>query len=581
MIRLCTFCLATTFLATTAWAQSTAPAQPENTVSVEHKEAVTTSHYMVAAANPHAAKVGREVLAAGGNAVDAMVAVQFMLNLVEPQSSGIGGGAFMVYWDSEKDALTTYDGREKAPMAADGTYFLKEDGQPMNWWDAVIGGRSVGVPGTLKLLEKVHAAHGSIPWAVLLQPAIDLAEEGFEISPRLAASIAEAQERSLDKFPATKAYFFNEDGTPKAAGTILKNPEFAATLRLLQNEGSKPFYHGQIAQDIAAAVQATEDNPGIMTTDDLAAYEAIEREPVCAGYREYDICGMGPPTSGGLTVGQILGILEPFNMGAMGYGPVSVHLYLEAAKLAYADRGQYMADSDYVKMPTQGLLDHGYLMQRATLIDVDKAMPKAEPGTPPWKDASLWSPDLQVERPGTSHFAIVDAKGNGVSMTTTIETGFGSRIMTHGFLLNNELTDFSFEPEVDGKPVANRVEGGKRPRSSMSPTIVLRDGKPVLLVGSPGGSRIINYVASTLVGVLDWGMDIQSAISMGHFVNRNGPTELEAGTDAEMLQDALVTRGHEIKISDLNSGLHGIEILGDGLLRGGADPRREGIAVGD
>ncbi|MEZ5845116.1 MAG: gamma-glutamyltransferase [Geminicoccaceae bacterium] len=580
MIRLCTFCLASTLLATTALAQPNAPAQPETTLFVDLKKAVETDRFMVAAANPHASRAGAGVLAAGGNAIDAMVAVQFVLNVVEPQSSGIGGGAFMLHWDEANGRLRSFDGREKAPLAADESYFLKEDGEPMDWWDAVIGGRSVGVPGTLKLLEETHRQLGSIPWGVLLQPAIDLAENGFEISPRLAGAIAEAQERSLDRFPATRSYFFNEDGSPKEAGTILKNPEFAATLRLIQNHGSEPFYKGAIGADIVAAVQATEDNPGIMTVDDLAAYEMVERDPVCMDYRAWEVCGMGPPTSGGLTVGQILGILEPFNLSAMGYGPVSVHLYLEAAKLAYADRGLYMADSDFVKMPTKGLLDPGYLLSRTTQIDVTAAMPQAEPGTPPWDEASLWSPDLQVERPATSHFSIVDADGNAVSMTTTIETGFGSRVMVRGFLLNNELTDFSRVPEVDGRPVANRVEGGKRPRSSMSPTIVFEGGEPVLLIGSPGGSRIINYVAKTLVGVLDWGMDVQSAIDMGHFVNRNGATDLEIGTGAEALEEALVARGHEVNIVDLNSGLHGIQFLPDGTLRGGADPRREGIVVG-
>lgn len=385
MKRLGTFCLASTLLATTALAQGNAPAQPEATISVERKEAVTSADFMVAAANPHAVRAGRDVLAAGGNAIDAMVAVQFMLNLVEPQSSGIGGGAFLLYWDEANGDLRTFDGREKAPMEADETYFLKPDGEPMGWWDAVIGGKSVGVPGTLALLHEAHSRYGSMPWAVLLQPAIDLALSGFEISPRLAGAIADAQERSLDKFPTTKAYFFNEDGSPKEAGTILENPEFANTLQIIQTHGSTPFYKGGIGADIVAAVQATEDNPGIMTMKDLAAYKVIERDPVCIDYRAYEVCGMGPPTSGGLTVGQILGILEPFNLPAMGPGPVATHLYLEAAKLAYADRGLYMANSDFVKMPTKGLLDKGYLLSRTTEIDPGKAMPSAEPGTPPWR----------------------------------------------------------------------------------------------------------------------------------------------------------------------------------------------------
>ena len=585
------FCLAGSFLATSMLTQmvimrsaaaqtSAAPAQPEATIAVEAKEAVTAERFMVAAANPHAAQAGYDVLARGGNAVDAMVAVQFMLNLVEPQSSGIGGGAFLLHWDASESRLRTLDGREKAPMAAGEDYFLGPDGEPVGWWDAVVGGRSVGVPGTLKLLETAHSTHGSLPWAELIQPTIDLAREGFPISPRLAGAIANAQERSLDKFEATKTYFFGEDGTPKAEGTILRNEAFADTLELIAAQGSAPFYQGEIASDIVAAVTSTEDNLGVMTMEDLAAYEVIERDPVCVTYRAYDVCGMGPPTSGGLTVGQILGILEPFDLAAMGPGPVAAHLYLEAAKLAYADRGLYMADADFVRMPTKGLLDHIYLLGRTTEISPNAAMEKAAPGTPPWDEAGLWSPDTQIERPGTSHFSIVDAEGDVISMTTTIETGFGSRVMTRGFLLNNELTDFSRAPEEDGKPVANRVEPGKRPRSSMSPTIVLRDGEPVLAVGSPGGSRIINYVAKTLIAVLDWDMDIQSAIDMGHFVNRNGATDLEEGSDALKLQAALEAMGHAVEVRDLNSGLHGIQITDAGLV-GGADPRREGVALGE
>ena len=580
---LAAYCLATTILATSALAQTpTTSHQPEETHAVERKQAVHAERFMVAAANPHAVHAGYDVLKNGGNAIDAMVAVQLMLNLAEPQSSGIGGGAFLLYWDAEQGRLITFDGREKAPAAADESYFLKPDSEPMGWWDAVVGGRSVGVPGTLKLLEAAHTKHGSIAWADLVQPAIDLADKGFEISPRLAGAIAKAQERSLDKFDATRAYFFNEDGSPKAEGTLLRNPEFAQTLRLIQEQGSAALYSGDVAADIVAAVQATTDNPGIMTLEDLAAYEAIERDPVCITYRViYEVCGMGPPTSGGLTVGQILGTLEPFDIPLMGHGPVAAHLFIEAAKLAYADRGLYMADADFVQMPTRGLLDPGYLLRRAALVPpVTASEGPAVAGTPPWDETRFWSPDTQLERPGTSHFTIVDAKGNAVSMTTTIETGFGSRLMVRGFLLNNELTDFSRAPEKDGKPVANRVEGGKRPRSSMSPTIVFKEGRPVLLIGSPGGSRIINYVAKTIMAVLDWDMDIQSAIDLGHFVNRNGKTDLEAGSDAVAMQAALEAMGHEINVRDLNSGLHGIQILETGLV-GGADPRREGIVMGD
>ncbi|WP_282606815.1 gamma-glutamyltransferase [Pelagibius sp. Alg239-R121] len=555
--------------------------QPESGTGRLSKESVAAKDFMVSAANPLAAQAGYDVLKAGGTAIDAAVAVQMMLNLVEPQSSGIGGGAFLLYWDATTKTLETYDGREKAPAAATPEYFLKEDGTPKGFWEAVVGGRSVGVPGTLRLFEVAHGKHGKTSWSDLLQPAIGLADAGFEISPRMAKSIAGAQEKGLDKFPVAKAYFFKDDGTPKEAGSLLKNPEFAATLRAVAEGGADVFYKGDIAKDIVAAVAATTENPGILTLEDFANYDVKQRDPVCTDYRAHKVCGMGPPTSGGLTVGQILNILSHFDLPAMGPGPEAAHLFAEAGKLAYADRGLYMADSDFVRMPTKGLLDADYLSDRAGLIKRDGAMGKASPGTPPWKDAALRSPDEGLERPGTSHFVIRDSYGNAVSMTTTIETGFGSRVMVRGFLLNNELTDFSRAPEKDGKVIANRVEGGKRPRSSMAPTIVFdADGEPVLLIGSPGGSRIINYVAKTLVAVLDWEMDIQKAIDLGHFVNRNGATDLEQGTDAEAYKETLEGLGHEVKVRDLNSGLHGIVIAKDKLV-GGADPRREGMVLGD
>ncbi len=569
------FALSLALLGSTALAQEAV--QPEETTAVAQNSSVTATSYMVSAANPIAAQVGRDILAAGGSAADAAVAVQIMLNLVEPQSSGIGGGAFLLYWDASENKLLTLDGREKAPLAATPEYWFGPDGEPVGWWDAVVGGRSVGVPGTLKLLEDMHRDHGITPWADLFTATIDLAEEGFEISPRLADAIAGAQDRKLDIFEPTKSYFFDEAGTPKTAGTLLKNPEFAKTLRDIAANGSEPFYHGEIGAALIEATQ-TDVNPGILTSEDLAAYTVVDRSPVCQEYRGLDVCGMGPPTSGGLTVGQILGMLENFDLGDAPSAE-AWHLYAEAAKLAYADRGLYMADSDFVDMP-KGLLNDGYLKQRAGLIDPTTAMEKAEPGTPPWDEAHLWSPDTQLERPGTSHFVIVDAMGDMVSMTTTIETGFGSRVMTGGFLLNNELTDFSRAPEADGKPIANRVEGGKRPRSSMAPTIVMSDGEPMLLIGSPGGSRIINYVAKSLVAIIDWNMDPQDAIDLGHVVNRNGATDLEEGTDALAYQATLEAKGHEVSVRNLNSGLHAI-LIKDGQLIGAADPRREGVALGD
>ena len=552
--------------------------QPENTIAMTQHQSVTAEKYMVSAANPIASQIGAEILAKGGTAIDAMVAVQIALNLVEPQSSGIGGGAFLVYWDAAKQKLTTFDGREKAPKAATPDYWLGEDGKPVKWFDAVVGGRSVGVPGTLKLMETAHQRYGNQDWASLLEPTRALATGGFQVSERLHGMIEKSMgKRKLDMFAPTRAYFFNDDGSPLPVGYLRRNPAFAETLQHIQKQGSKVFYEGEIAEKIVAAVK-TENNGGILTMADMKAYQVIERAPVCISYRAHEVCGMGPPSSGALTVGQILGVLSNYDLPQMGPGADSEHLFIEAAKLAYADRGLYMADSDYVKMP-EGLLDQGYLNQRSQLIDLQKTMGKAVAGTPPAKQASLWAPDTQLERPGTSHISIVDQYGNVVSLTTTIETGFGSRVMVGGFLLNNELTDFSRAPEKDGKPIANRVEGGKRPRSSMSPTIVLKDNKPVLAIGSPGGSRIINYVTRALIAILDHDMDPQQALNQAHIVNRNGKTDIEQNSAALDLQAALAAKGHQINVRDLNSGLHAIQ-LKDGKLIGAADPRREGLAIG-
>lgn len=550
--------------------------QPEQTTAIAERTFVTAREFMVATAHPLATEAGRDVLARGGSAADAAVAVQAMLGLVEPQSSGLGGGGFLLYWNAALKELVSFDARERAPLAADQSYWLQEDGEPVAFWDAVIGGRSVGVPGTPLLLETVHARYGRLPWATLIAPAIARAEEGFPISQRLAEAIADA--RGLDRFEGARAYFFEPDGRPKTEGAILSNPALARTLRLFAAEGAAPFYTGAIARDIVAAVR-TESNPGILTLEDLASYQVIERAPVCIQYRRHDVCGMGPPSSGGLTVAQILGMLEAFDLAALGRGIASRHLFLEASRLAFADRDLYIADSDFVTVPT-GLLDRDYLAARARLIDPKAAMGTASAGIPPSADTMPLSPDRLRPREGTTHFVIVDRYGDMVSATTTIETGFGSRVMTGGFLLNNELTDFALEPETDGKPVANRVEGGKRPRSSMAPTVVLRGGTPVLLTGSPGGANIIPYTAASIIAILDWKLDPQEAIDLPHVVNRNGPTIVEKGPGAETTASALAALGHEVMIEDLNSGLHVIVIEPDGRLIGAADKRREGTVLG-
>jgi gamma-glutamyltranspeptidase/glutathione hydrolase len=557
-------------------AQTLAPS-PEAPTGRTAKASVPATKDMVAAANPLAAQAGREILAAGGSAVDAAVAVQLVLNLVEPQSSGIGGGAFMVLWDGT--AMTTLDGRETAPAAATPERFIGADGKPMKFYDAVVGGRSVGVPGTVRLLETAHKRWGKLPWKQVIEPAATLAEDGFTISPRLNGLLG--QEKYLQDDPTARAYFYEADGKPKAIGTVLKNPAFAKTLRLIAEKGADGFYTGEVANDIVTSVTSHATNPGDMTLDDLKAYRVEERSAVCGNYRSYKICGMGPPSSGQIAVQQILGILQETGMAALKPGPEAVHWISEAGRLAYADRALYLADPAFVNVPVKGLTDPGYLKNRAALINPSRSMGKAKAGEPPFQKAYLWGASEGIEF-GTSHMSIVDRDGTAVSMTTTIEDGFGARLMTKsGFLLNNELTDFSFAAVEDGKPVANRVEAGKRPRSSMAPTIVLDEGnKLYAVVGSPGGSLIINYVAKTLVALLDWKLDPQVAADLPNSGSRNGPTELEAGTEAADWKAGLEAKGHEVKLIDQNSGIHAIVVTPAGLI-GGADSRREGVAIGN
>jgi gamma-glutamyltranspeptidase/glutathione hydrolase len=566
----------------TANGQERAPEQPSGWIE---KSAVATKHFMVAAANPLATQAGYQILKQGGSAVDAVIAVQLVLNLVEPQSSGIGGGTFLLHYDAEHKKTEAYDGRETAPAAATPERFLGADGKPMSFMDAVVGGKSVGVPGTLRLLELAHKQHGKLAWAKLFEPAIRLAEKGFDVSPRMAGALA--NEKYLRRQDTARNYFYHADGTPLKAGERLRNPQFAAVLKIIAHRGAGAFYGGELARDIVAAVKNAPNNPGDMTLADLAAYKARVREPVCASYRGDKVCGMPLPSSGGITVLQMLGMLEHFDMNAASYAKPSgrlmaVHLFSEAGKLAYADRNLYLGDPDFVKVDVPALLDRGYLAQRAALIHLDAAMDHGVPGVPPALAKVALGADEPMELPSTSHIVVIDSDGNAVSMTTTIEDGFGSRLMVHGFLLNNQLTDFSFAPVEDGKPVANRVEAGKRPRSSMAPTIVFdAQGRVKMIIGSPGGSAIINYVAKTLIGVLDWGLDIQQAIALPNFGSRNfGATELEKNTSAVALKPALEAMGDNIRVTDFNSGLQGIQHTPEGWL-GGADPRREGIVLGE
>jgi gamma-glutamyltranspeptidase/glutathione hydrolase len=558
--------------------RSLTPAAAAALAAKQAGKPVTAKNWMIAAANPLAVEAGAKILRQGGSAADAMVAVQTVLGLVEPQSSGLGGGAFLVWYDAKSGKLTTLDGRETAPLAATPTLFQNENGEPLKFYDAVVGGRSVGTPGTVKLMAAAHDRWGKLDWNKLFADGISLAEEGFIVSPRLAG-LVEGDADRLSRFPATRAYFFPDD-TPVKAGDRLKNTEYAASLSLIALQGSKGFYEGRMATAIVEAVQTAPGTPGVLSETDLRIYEVKERTPVCAAYRERNVCGMGPPSSGALTVGQILGALEPYDLKTLGAkNAQSWRLIGDASRLAFADRGRYMADSDFVPMPTKGLVDLAYLKTRSDLLKGDDALPEVGAGSPPWDHALLYADDESLELPSTSHISIVDSDGNALSMTTTIENGFGSRLFVNGFLLNNELTDFSFRTHKDGVPIANRLEPGKRPRSSMAPTIVMKDGKPELVIGSPGGSRIIGYVATAIIAHLDWGLDIQAAISLPHLVNRFGTYDLEAGTAATELAKPLEDLGYKVNERALTSGLHAIAIGTE--LQGAADPRREGIAIGE
>jgi gamma-glutamyltranspeptidase / glutathione hydrolase len=521
----------------------------------EAREAVVARQFMVVAAHPLAAEAGVEMLARGGSAVDAAIAVQLVLGLVEPESSGIGGGAFLLHWSEKEKRLRSYDGRETAPAAARADRFLK-DGQPMAFLDAAVGGRSVGVPGVLRMLELAHRRHGRLPWAELFAPAIRLADEGFAVSPRLHALLE--GERFLRGDAAARQLYY-PDGAALAAGARLVNKAYAETLRQLARRGPAAFYEGEIAADIVKAVRG---RGGDLSLADLAHYRALEREPVCAGYRLWRVCSMGPPSAGGVAVLQMLGMLERKGFGGVSArSPEAVHLFAEAGKLAYADRARYGADPDFVPVPVKRLLAPDYVAGRARLIG---------------RGAMRLAPAGDTEASGTSHFTIADAQGDVVSMTTTIEASFGSRVAVRGFLLNNELTDFDFAP---GTP--NEVAAGKRPRSSMAPTLVFDDAQHVrMALGSPGGPWIINYVAKTLVAALDWGLDAQAAVDAPNFGSRNGPTYLERGTRVEKLASQLAARGHVVEVVPLTSGVHALERF-EGGWRGGADSRREGTVRGE
>lgn len=562
-------------------------------LSTRHAE-----RHMAAAANPLAAEAGREMLRQGGSAIDAAIAMQAVLTLVEPQSSGIGGGAFIMLWDGHN--VQAYDGRETAPAGATERLFLKADGTPMAFTDAQIGGRSVGTPGVLRALEMAHQKSGRLPWAKLFEPAIRLSEQGFAISPRLHSLIA--TDRFIAQSPDMAAYFLNADGSPKATGTLLKNPALAAVFKRIAKEGPDALYQGSIADEIARKVQGHR-NAGSLSQADLKSYTAKQRAPLCTDYKQWKVCGMPPPSSGGIAVAQILGTLQALETrtprlaiapmtpvksaspAGLEPTPEAVHLLAEAGRLAFADRALYVADADFTPVPVAGLVAPSYLAQRATLIG-ERSMGIAKPGQPAGIQVA-YAPDRSPLRISTSQVVAVDDQGGAVSMTTTVEAAFGSHVMVQGFLLNNQMTDFSFIPAENGQPVANRVQPGKRPRSAMAPTLVFdrNSGELLATVGSPGGSQIIEYVSKSLVAMLDWKLDPQAAISLPNFGSRNGATELEAGLFSPALKQALKDKGHALSEIEMTSGVQAIvrtrDAQGKVTLSGGADPRREGEALGD
>jgi gamma-glutamyltranspeptidase/glutathione hydrolase len=590
--------LAVAFAAASAFAQQPPPELPSGWTD---KSIIYSKREMIAAANPLAVNAGAEILAAGGSAVDAAVAVQMVLGLVEPQSSGLGGGAFFTTYTAATKTVETYDGRETAPAKATGNYFLNSSGQPLGFTQAVIGGLSTGVPGAIRALELAHKEKGKLPWASLFAPAIKLAEGGFAISPRLYSALQGAN-AELKGPRGAGSYFYNADGTPKAAGTILTNPDYAASLRAIAAGGADALLKGPIAEDIIAKIKNHPTNPGIMEMSDFAAYAAKKREPVCGNYRgRWRICGMSMPSSGATTVLATLGILQNYDVAALKPDTAaSVHLISEAFRLAYADRAIYMADPDFICVPVAGLINADYLKQRATAISLTKSMGTPKAGTPSGCGKVEQAAQQEDFEHGTSHVSVVDLEGNALSMTTTVESGFGSHQWVRGFVLNNQLTDFNFAPtDAQGVPVANRVEPGKRPRSSMAPVLVFDNdngGRLHAIVGSPGGSNIIQYVAKTLIGILDWNLDIQSAINLGNFgAQTSATTSLEKGSSVKDLGPALTALGHTVSVLDINSGIQGITRLNSlpaytsGLAAvvkplsgwaGGADPRREGTAAG-
>lgn len=552
------------------------PAQPESSSGRTERAEARGRLLMAVTANQHATDAAVDILRAGGTAADAAIAAQLVLNLVEPQSSGLGGGGFLLYHDVRQNKLHAYDGRETAPAAARPERFLGADGKPLPFFDAAVGGRSVGVPGLPALLDLVYRNHGRTLWPKLFAPALRLAVEGFPLSPRLHRLLQE--DRFLRDDPAARRLYYESDGRPKPVGAKIVNRAYGFALLALAQHGTKMFYEGPIARDIVAAVRSHAKNPGDLNEADFAAYKAIEREPLCGERLGHRVCGMPPPSSGGVAVLQMLTFADGL-VGQEPQSPGSVHRFAESGRLTYADRARYMGDPAFTDVPVNALLDPAYLAARAQLIRAETSMGRAAAGELPGKQGL--GEDAAAELPATTHLSIVDGEGNAVSLTSSIEAAFGSRIMVHGFLLNNQLSDFSFRPEEGGRPVANRVEAGKRPLSSMAPTVIYdKSGRVAAILGSPGGTQITNYVAKTVLALLAWNLPPGEAVALPHFGSRNGPTELERGTAVERLRPALEKLGHAVTIHDMTSGLSVVARRGDEWI-GAADPRREGTARGE
>lgn len=546
--------------------------QPEAASGFEPRPAAIGARFMAVTAHPLATKAATAILAGGGTAVDAAIAAQLVLNVVEPQSSGIGGGGFLLHYERATDRVLVYDGRETAPLAARPDRFLDAGGTPLPLREAVTGGLAVGVPGLVAMLWQAHQAHGRLPWRELFLPAIALAKDGFALTPRLNRLLG--LDTELPRNPAARRQFYDAEGRPLPVGARLTNPALAHTLRRLADEGPAAFYQGELARSMVAAVRSARPS-GDLSLDDLASYPIRVREALCAPYRGYRVC-VPPPPAGGLTLLQILGILAAFPPQDPRV-PSAVHRFTEAARLAYADRAHYLADPDFVPVRMRDLLDGDYLAARAGLIRDAASLNRAEPGA-----LSHTAPveGIGAGRSATTHLSIVDADGNAVALTSSIEDAFGSRLMVNGFLLNNQLTDFAFRPEVSGRVVANRVEGGKRPSSAMTPTLIFDpEGRLYAVLGSPGGSRIIHYVARALVALIDGGLPPGDVVALAHAGSRNGPTELERGRASPVLAEELRARGHEIVFAEMTSGLHLIQRTGEHWT-GAADPRREGVADG-